>query len=135
MQLWVPGQVVRLHLSRLNKYKYLVYLGDSDDSEPLFFYISSEVYKIAKGNPEMMHQQLRVFKSQHQFLDHNSWLDCAKVCQEFSWQKIDILFGKKMAKAVGMIHEDLRAKIKKSIGESETLSNYEQRIIFQNLTK
>lgn len=132
MSLPTPGQIITLDCLWLDKSKYFLLCGDNPD--PLLFYISSEIYALAKATPELMAAQIQVSQSKHQFLKRDSWINCGEVCKEFSWESIDYQLRNGMGKVWGVIHPDTRKEIMKIVSLSETLSTKHMQIILGALS-
>ena len=84
-----PGQVLYLFCefvtkSHQDKYLVLAYTG----TRPLLFIINSKIPPFAERRPDLHKCQVKLSASDYSFLDHDSFVDCAKVIDHFDESEI-----------------------------------------------
>lgn len=107
----IPGQVLYLFDSFVTppKNKYLVVACSG--RRPLLFRINSNINDFTANRPDLRACQVRVTISDYDFLDHDSYIDCSKVVDDF--EEADIK--EQLCGDIGRIKGELNSISKKKI--------------------
>ena len=128
-----PGQVVTLYCDFLRgspNTKYL--LVACIKPQPILFIINSKVSLFVQTRTILLEGQVKIEQSLHPFLKHDSWLDCAQVCLEFTSEEIEAQLSNGLGKIQGEIHESLREIIRERVEESRTIERRFQKQILDS---
>ena len=127
------GQIVYLfcNFTTPPKEKYLVLAGAGN--EPLLFIINSEIHPFIDNNPELRMQQLNVKKSDYDFFDHDSFVNCSKVIESFSKSEIERQLDADVGKIKGKLNRKDIKKIIRIVQNSRTISKHNKNRIINSL--
>ncbi|MFK5915551.1 MAG: hypothetical protein QM484_14385 [Woeseiaceae bacterium] len=130
----VEGNVIYLHVNHTipPKEKYLL-IGHVDDCIRVFT-INSEIHPFIKSKEHLLSGQILLNKSDHEFLDHDSYINCTEIVdipvEDVEGQVID-----DMSRIKGSISDGTREKVLSAVNESLTLTQLDIILITQALPK
>ena len=128
-----PGQVLYLFCGFTNpqKEKYLVLACPG--TRPLLFVINSGIHPFIARQPDLLKCQVWLSTSDYNFLEHDSFVNCAEVIDEFDESEIR----EQILADVGRIRGELNITTKRAIVQavqgSKTVSARHKRLIIDSL--
>jgi hypothetical protein len=100
----------------------------------LFFVINSEINQFKKDSPDLLESQVPLGRKTHQFLKHDSWIDCSKVIRNFGAAEVFQQINSKLGSMKGLVTNEVRKKIRTTVNDSRTLENRFKTVILEELT-
>ncbi len=118
-----PGQVLYLFCTFTEPPKEKYILVTSTNPLILMFMINSEINPFKAKKPHLLKAQVSISKSEHNFLDRDSFVDCSQVVtqDDFPLKEIHSQVLKNMTRIKGMISKSLVEKILDEVSASRTL--------------
>jgi hypothetical protein len=128
----VPGCIVWLHCSftRPPKDKFLV-LGSLDP--PLWLIINSRVHPFIVKKAALASCQVTIDKKEHQFLNHDSFIDCTgvhRVAMDEVYSQVEQDF----KRLKGNVSDEVKVQILAAVKAGLTLTKQEQEAIIRALS-
>lgn len=116
------GIVITLFCDFINepKFKWILIVA-AQREYPLFFFINTDKPPMARHQPEIDNQQLRLEKAVEPFLDHDSWLDCSTVYDNFEIGEIEEALVSKIELIKGFISKQTVEAILDLIMDADSL--------------
>lgn len=117
------GLVIRLFCdftSRPKEKRILIVSASSDP--PLFFIINSEKAPHSNFDRRVDEHQIAISSSSNEFVDHDSFIDCSVVHDNFGLAEIEGALAADMSRLLGRINEDTATAILEVIADSDLLS-------------
>jgi hypothetical protein len=124
------GLVIKLfcHFTIPPKEKRLLVVSISP--EPLLLVINSEINEYKQKRPHLRQQQVCLRQSENDFLDHDSYLDCSRVRDDFSEAEIERVITRDLTRILGTINMNAIAEILTVVDDSVTLERrHKDRIV------
>lgn len=83
------GDVLLMHCYECTppKPKFFVIVADYPD--PILLFINSELNEYVQRNAHLHACHVKVVQAEHNFLTHDSWINCCEVCLDFSYEDIE----------------------------------------------
>ena len=130
-----PGQVLYLecHFTTPPKEKYVVLVAASDKPGPLLFLINSRIHPYIMRRAEMLACQVKLSAAQYSFLEHDCFIDCSRVIEEFDYQNIRQQLLQDVTRVRGELDAQAKAMIVQVVQASRTVSPYHKRLLIQAL--
>lgn len=130
-----PGQVLYLSCDFTTppKEKYLLIIGQ--DSRVLMFVINSQINNFIAARQYMLNCQIQIFQKNYDFLNHDSYINCAEVVTAFSNQEIVNQIVDDMSRVKGEINAATKAEIIKVVDTAITISQRNKNLIISALSK
>ena len=118
-----PRLVVRLFcdFTARPKEKRLLIVSTVTDP-PLFFFINSEKAPHSHFDRSVDDHQIAISPSSYDFLEHDSFIDCSVVHDNFLLAEIEGALASDMSRLLGKIDENTAAEILEVIADSDLLS-------------
>ncbi len=131
----VPGQVVYLHCDFTTppKDKYLVVACIKP--EVLLLVINSSIPPFVAKRQDLCKCQVQVNVSDHPFLRHDSYVNCAEVIRESEQPNMRRQLVKKVGRIKGKVSPIARRKILNAVRQARTLSRADKEAIRDALTQ
>ncbi len=116
------GLVVVLFCDFINdpKPKWLLIVAGRCDP-PLFFIINTDPTEYAKQTPRLRDQQIAIYKKSDPFMEHDSWIDCSAVYNNFALSEIVDALAGDMDRIKGAVSARTVLAVLEKITESEIL--------------
>lgn len=116
-----PSSVIKLFCRTTHppKEKRLVIV--SLTPELIFLVINTDVPRFYQNKPYLKHQQIKLESGKENFIDHDSWLDCSKIFQEFDVDDVREILLNDISRILGNLSNDLILNVMDVVVESETL--------------
>ena len=131
----IPGRIVYLFstFTTPEKEKYLVigYWGDT----PLVLAINSRINAFKQDHPELLRCQVLIRADDYDFLDHDSYIDCAKVVNSFDAADILDQLQDDLTRLKGEITEETCRQILDAISVARTVSPFHKDLIKKALAR
>lgn len=130
----IPGQVVYLHCDFIKpnpKNKYL--LIASIKPQVLLYIINTSIHEFISSRPHLLAVQVKIDLENHDFLDHDSYIDCVDTIRGFNYEELESILLSEMDRLKGPISSDVRAQVLAATKASITLSSREQGWILVSL--
>ena len=128
-----PGQIFYLfcNFTSPQKEKYLILIC----SEPkhLFFLINSEIHPFIKKRSELNQCQVSLKQNDHNFLDHDSFIDCIDV-KEFHLEEIENQILVDMSRIKGTANQQVIDNIIAAVKTTKTIIPRHKKWILDSLT-
>ena len=105
------------------KPKFLIFVGIFEESTPLFIVINSKVHTLIENNPDLRICQVKMKSSEYEFLDYDSFANCADVIDSFDIQEIINQISDNPDIDKGMITQDTIKKIRNVVKRAKTISS------------
>jgi hypothetical protein len=133
-ELLTPGNVIFLlcDFTTPVKSKYLLLV--SINSGLLFFVINSEINDFKRSSDDLLESQVEIKKSDHPFLDHDSWIDCHKVIRDFDAVEVIRQINLKIGRLSGALSNSIRKKVRTVVNDSRTLEKRFKNAVLEELT-
>jgi len=118
-----PGLVIKLFcdFTARQKEKLLLIVSTTSDP-PLFFFINSEKAPHSNFDRQVDDHQVRLTRSANEFIEHDSFIDCSVVHDNFRLAEIEGALAADMSRLLGRINEDTATAIIEVITDSDLLS-------------
>lgn len=112
------------------KDKYFVVV--SVEPEPILLFINSELNPFVARNPNLTPCHIEINGDAHEFLTHDSWINCCEPCIEFTTEEIetDLKYG---GENCGKITKDTVKNIVAGIERSKTIKRKTKALILSSL--
>src|SRR4051794_12476435 len=65
---------------------------------PLFFVINSDRNEYKQRRPRLLEQQVILRQASYDFLDHDSYVDCSRVRDDFSQEEIEVIVSAELSR-------------------------------------
>ena len=130
----VPGVVLYLSCEFTNppKKKYLVLANW--DPEPLLFCINSKIHKYLSDRPWLLRAQIKMGPADYDFLDHDSYIDCAQVIEDMSSEEIIAQLIQNPSLIRGSLLPHTVQYVRGAVQAASTVSGRNKRLILRSLT-
>ena len=124
-----PGRVLYLYctLATTQKNKYLVLVAL--EPSPLFLVINSGIPRFIQADPRLCACQVRLRASDYDFLDHDSYANCAEVLDDISLADIVGQLMEDVSRLKGGLTTATREKIIAAVHTAHTVSPAHKRAI------
>jgi len=128
-----PGQVLYLFCEFTNpqKEKYLVLACPGN--RPLLFIINSAIHPFIAGRPYLLKCQVRLSASDYDFLDHDSFIDCSKVIDDFHNTQVREQILDDITRVKGELNANAKRNIVRVVRDAKTISQHRKRQIVDSL--
>jgi hypothetical protein len=128
-----PGQVLYLfcRFTDPQKDKYLVLL--CLEKRPLLFVINSSVPQFITERPHMLKCQVKLCSSDYNFLEHDSYINCAEVRYDFDELEIRNQILADVGRIRGELNSITKREIICAVKGSKTISKYYKKLIIDSL--
>jgi hypothetical protein len=128
-----PGQVLYLQCEFINpqKDKYLVLACPG--TRPLLFIINSKIPPFIEKHPDLHKCQVKLCASDYSFLDHDSFVDCAKVIDYFDESEIRQQVLDDVGRIKGELNTATRKAIIKAVHNAKSITPRHKRLIVDSL--
>jgi hypothetical protein len=125
-----PGLILRLFCSFTSPPKEKRLLVVSISPEPLVFVINSEINEYKRRRSDLLKQQVCLRQSDYAFLDHNSYVDCSRVRDDFTLSEIEAIVANDPRRILGNIDSATAVEIVETVNDSVTLEpRHKNRVI------
>ena len=128
-----PAQILHLFCEFVSpqKDKYLLLAHVAD--RPLLFAINSRIPVFVERSPDLRASQIKMSASLHDFLEHDSFINCAEVIRYFSLAEVR----EQLLNDVGRIKGELAAattkRVIQAVGDAKTISARHKKLIIASL--
>lgn len=128
-----PGQILYLFcdFTTPSKDKYLVLTCPG--SKPLLFIINSEIHPFIEKRPELKKCQIKLNASDYDFLDHDSYINCSKVIDDFTEEDIVNQIFHDIRRIQGELTETTKQEVIKVVESAKTIDKRTKAIIIASL--
>jgi hypothetical protein len=118
------GLVITLFCDFVNdpKPKWLLIVCARCDP-PLFFIVNTDPTEYAQQTPRLRNQQVPILKVDDPFMDHDSWIDCSVVFNNFDLAGMIDALANDVDRVKGVICKDTALAILEKVTESEVLEH------------
>lgn len=115
-----PGQIIYLFCDFTNppKEKYIILV--CTEPKLLFFLINSEIHPYIKKRVELNHCQVSINQSDHNFLSHDSFIDCTDV-KDLRLEDVETQVLADMSRIKGMTNQHVIDDIKAAVKTAKTI--------------
>lgn len=120
-----------LHFFKPPKPKYLVLAYLAEDGRARFFVINSERTELQKTVDELRHHLLPIPRGTHDFLPHDSWLDCSEAIGGRTAAELEGEIAKTPECHVGKLAASLIKEVRQTVARSRILSARDKRLILE----
>lgn len=128
-----PKAVIKLFCSFTDPPKEKRLLIVSINPIPLFFVINSKINAFKLKRKELLDQQVPIPASSHTFFEHDSYIDCSRVRDDFSVMEIEEIISQDISRMLGVISDDVAANIIEIVTDSVTLEPRYKNLIVSNM--
>ncbi len=117
-----PGRVFYLSCDFTTppKDKYLLLV--CIEPRPLFFVINSRIHDYIKKRPEMLSRQVCLAAGEYDFLEHDSYVNCADAIDFFHIKDIEQQVLKSLDRTKGSISQEARKQVISVVKGSQTIN-------------
>jgi hypothetical protein len=128
-----PGKILYIYSNFTNppKNKYLIVANL--ERQLLFFTINSAVPNFILKNANLLSTQILIKKSDHPFLEHDSFINCNECINCISFDNIFKQIADDGTRIKGTISHNIRDQIIDTLSNSDTISPEHIRLITKNL--
>lgn len=128
-----PGRVLYLwcDFPEVSKDKYLVFLYP--DAYPLLFIINSAIHPYILARSQLLSCQVKIIATDYDFLDRDSYINCADVQTLFSHDEIRAQLLSDIRRIKGMLLESTKREIVRVVQTAKTISPKHKRMIVSAL--
>jgi len=106
---------------------------DYEDNFALIFLINSEIHALIEKSPALKACQVTLKQSVYTFLDHDSYLNCAKVFQDLSSHELVNRLVQNEGSYIGHLNADEILQVIEAVNSAPTLSAEEKDLIINSL--
>lgn len=130
---FVSGVVIRLFcdFTRPPKEKRLLIINTS--SRPHFFVINSEINEFKQDRRRLLEQQVLLEAAEYEYLDHDSYVDCSRVWDEFMFDEIKQALISDPGRILGHINSRSAGTIMTVVDDSSTLEPRQKELVISTL--
>ncbi len=132
----VPGAIVHIFCPYIvnphEKFVVLVHV-DCEDDLVLVFLINSEIHPLIKYNPDKSVCQVEMPVATYSFLDHDSFLDCSEVQEEFGYEELAAHLSGKPEDHKGSLGKDELHKVLQVVKGAKTIPDADKELIINSL--
>ncbi len=128
-----PGAVIKLFCEFATPPKEKRLLVVSILPEPLLLVINSDINEYKQKRPYLRSQQVCIRAADYEFLDHDSYIDCSRVRDEFTQADIEQVITADTTRILGAINPDSIAEIMTVVDDSVTLEQRHKTRIISDL--
>ena len=127
-----PGQILYLFCDFTTppKEKYLVLACPGQN--PLLFMINSEIHPFIAARPELCKCQIKLDASEYEF-DHDSYINCSKVIDEFSEEGIYRQLGRDVSRIKNVLTPKTKQDVIQVVSAARTIKKHVKTLIIQAL--
>lgn len=131
----VPGQVLYLDCDFTSppKVKYLVLVAATEEDGPLLFFINSRINEFIARRPHLLACQVRVSSARYGFLEHDSYIDCSQVVEQFSCEEIRAQISEDASRVKGELDSHTKALVAQAVDSATTISPHRKRLLLEGL--
>jgi len=128
-----PGQIVYLYCAFITppKDKYLLLLCRS--APPLLFMINSRIPAFVQARENLRQCQVRLDPADYSFLDHESWLDCSRVINQFDDEEIVNQVMQDSGRVKGPLKRSTKDQVARAVERARTISTADKSLIVSSL--
>lgn len=129
-----PGQVLYLFCDFTipPKEKYLVVA--CSETKLLLFVINSNIHPFIANNPDLSRCQVRLSASDYDFLEHDSYVNCAEVIDHFNENDINDQIINDVSRVRGELNETTKKDITRAVRSAKTISGIHKREIINSIS-
>lgn len=131
---FVPGVLIRLFCSFTIPKKEKRLLIVDCGPPPFFFVINSEINQYKQEKSRLLAQQVLLEHAQYGCMDHNCYVDCSNLRDEFSYDHIKGRLTAEPDRFLGRINPATLAEILTVVDDSKTLEPREKETIISKLS-
>jgi hypothetical protein len=128
-----PGRVLYLFcpftVPPKEKYAILLSLGNPT----LLFLINSRIHDYIADRPDLAACQLLIAQSDHEFLAHDSYIDCSNAIDDFSDKDVLDQITGDISRVKGTLNPRTIQDMKRIVRQARTISAFHARIILSSL--
>jgi len=128
-----PGQVLylfcRFTTPPKDKYLSLLHL----EKRPLLFIINSKIPQFIAERPSMLKSQVKLCSTDYDFLEHDSYINCAEVRDDFDELEIRNQILVDVGRIRGELNPITKREIIEVVKDSKTISKYHMKLIIDSL--
>lgn len=117
-----PGRVFYLFCDFTTPPKDKYLLLACVEPKPLFFVINSGIHDYIKKRPELLHCQVCITASEHDFLNHNSYVNCIGVIDSFHIKDVEQQVLKSLDRIKGMINTAAKEQVISAVKGTQTIN-------------
>jgi hypothetical protein len=128
-----PGVVLKLFCDFTVPPKEKRLIVVSVEPEPLLLVINSEINEYKQKRPHLRGQQIAISSEECDFLDHDSFIDCSKVYDDFSSVEIENVVVNDTTLILGNINSRIVGEIMTVVDDSVTLEQRHKTRIISDL--
>jgi hypothetical protein len=125
----VPGQVLRLRWVFPDKTKEKRVLLVCTEPEPLVLIMNSKPSEYLRRDPERRQCELHLSKADHDFLDHDSFLNCFQVHSLGDQPDTEDQIAKSTARLMGVCPDATKRRVVSAVAKSVAISPAQKRAI------
>ncbi len=131
----VPGQVLYLDCDFTTppKVKYLVLVAATEEDGPLLFFVNSRINPYIERRPALLGCQVRLSNARYGFLEHDCYIDCSRVVDEFSYEEIRAQIAADASRVKGELDSYTKALVAQAVAGAVTISARQKRVLLEGL--
>ncbi len=126
-----PGSVLHLFcaFTAPHKNKFLALAFLSADGDTLMFVINSKVPWFVQNSPALLSCQIKMNSLDYPFLDHDSYIDCARARDAFAYEDIECQIVDDPTRIKGELTPNTKSEVLNAVRSACTLSRHHKRLI------
>jgi hypothetical protein len=118
----IPGRFIYLFCPFTTPPKNKYFLVVSINPLVLLFIVNTSVNPFILNNPKLLEAQLLLKQSDYSFLDHDSYLACHEIINQFTLEEIKKILFNDLSRIKGFISQANRDEIVKILNKNMTLT-------------
>jgi hypothetical protein len=130
---FTPGCIVHLFCEFTNPPKFKYLLVATGGEQPILFIINSKIPDYVKARKDLLECQVSLKVKEHDFLEHDSYLDCGQPITTFTRAQIRESLMADIKALSGLISASVIAEVRKKVSGSRTLSSLQKRTILEDI--
>lgn len=128
-----PGRVFKLFCAFTNPQKDKYLLLACTQPRPLLFIINSEISEYIKKREHLHKCQVPISAGGHDFLKHDSYIDCSEARTDFHLIDIERQVLEDMSRIKGLVAQNVKDELLKAVDATNTISRQHKKWIVEGL--